>query len=69
MTTTTKPSTTGRDFSLAEFFIGLAFAAQLAAATLGIAGLAGLALVPAVTLTAAAMTAGVVAFVRFLGRK
>ncbi|MDQ0212123.1 hypothetical protein [Arthrobacter bambusae] len=67
--TATKPSTTGRDFSLAEFFIGLAFAAQLAAAMLGIANLAGLAPAPAVILTAADMTAGVVAFVRFLGRK
>ncbi|GAB2721815.1 hypothetical protein ACX801_10245 [Arthrobacter bambusae] len=69
MTSTTKPSATGRDFSFAEFFIGLAFAAQLAAAMLGIASLAGLALVPALFLTAGVMTVGVFAFVRFLGRK
>ncbi|MDQ0104436.1 hypothetical protein J2T10_004111 [Paenarthrobacter nicotinovorans] len=67
--TTSTTRTAARDFSFAEFFLGLAVVAQIAVAVLGISELVGLDLVPALIITAAAVTAGAVAFVLVLGRK
>jgi hypothetical protein len=68
MTTSTTEPAAG-DFSFAEFFLGLAVVAQIAVAVLGISELVGLDLVPALVITATAVTAGAVAFVLVLGRK
>ena len=69
MTSSTKPSTAVRDFAFAEFFLGLAFAAQIAAAAFGISDLLGLDTVPALIIRVVVVTAGVVVFVRFAGRR
>ncbi|WP_454812952.1 hypothetical protein [Paenarthrobacter nitroguajacolicus] len=69
MTTSTNIGTADRDFSFAEFFLGLATVAHIAVAALATCAMTGLDIFPTLVITAAAVTAGAVAFVFFLGRK
>ncbi len=65
--TTNHAGTTARRFSAITFFLGLAFIAQLVAATLGIASIARMEPAPSLVITGAvALTAGAV-FARFAG--
>ncbi|MDP9936846.1 putative branched-subunit amino acid permease [Paenarthrobacter nicotinovorans] len=69
MTTSTPTNTAGRDFALAEFFLGLAAVAHIAVAALAICATTGLDVIPTLIITAAAVAAGIVAYILVLGRK
>lgn len=66
---TTSTATAARDFSIAEFFLGLAAVAQIAVAALGICSITGLDVIPTIAITATAALAGAASFVIFLRRK
>lgn len=69
MTSTTNHADTAhRSFSVATFFLGLAFVAQLAAATLGITQILGVDAAPSLVITGVAVLAAGGAFARFTGR-
>lgn len=67
--TTSTTAAAARDFSVAEFFLGLAAVAQIAVAALGICAITGLDVIPTVAITATAALAGAASFVIFLRRK
>ena len=69
MNASTTTNTAGRDFALAEFFLGLAAVAHIAVAALAICAKGGLDVIPTLIITAAAVAAGLVAYILVLGRK
>ena len=69
MTISTNTRTAARDFSFAEFFLGLAAVAHIAVAALGVCAMTGLDVIPTVAFTVTAALAGAAGYVIFLGRK
>lgn len=67
--TTSTTATAAREFSIAEFFLGLAAVAQIAVAALGICAITELDVIPTIAITATAALAGAASFVIFLRRK